>query len=299
MSSSGSKADAQTRLAGFLLAIVLLFAWTPLSHGTRSLESKGKPHTSPSRSPQHEALLKVKILFTPDGAAASIKGAWMTPGGSASTHARRGTPKQYIIFTDSDEDDTMAITIMAIQQALYNDVEVLGIVVEDGFLTIDQGLLWLSFWMQSLFPQLQIPLIRGYPREPYLNQTRYFPSSWVAEYTDLLTAHYPAWSSTTPVAESPEHFVTSLLSSRETRGPYHILSIGPTTTFPKLLELYPAFRKRVAYGAFDLGSITPHFIYPGTCICVCVGGEGGGRAHMPPKVCAYSLPCCSPTHFWF
>lgn len=231
--------------AGFLLALILLFAWTPLSHGTRSLEGKGKLRT-PLMCERASQLI---IVFTPDGAAASIKGAWMTPGASASTHARRGTPKQYIIFTDGDEDDTMAITIMAIQQALYNDVEILGIVVEDGFLPLEQGLLWLSFWMQTLFPQLQIPLIRGYTREPYLSQTRYFPASWVAEYTQLLTAYYPAWLSTTPVAESPEHFVTSLLSSTETRGPYRILSIGPTKT-----------RSREERGGV-------------VCLCVCVGGS--------------------------
>lgn len=196
---------------------------------------------------------------TPDGPIDIKREAWMRP-----TNLNR-SPKQYIIFTDSDEDDTMAITIMAIQQALYNDVEILGIVVEDGFLTIDQGLHWLSYWMQSLFPQLQIPLIRGFPREPYLNQTRYFPASWVSEYTGLLDVYYPTWSSTTPAEELPEPFITSLLSSKETRGPYYILSIGPTTTLPKLLELYPAFCRRAIYGMFDLGSIVPHLEYPGTC----------------------------------
>lgn len=268
-----------TRLAGFLLAIVLLFVWTPLSYA-RNLEGKGKSSYAAVETEHHNErtqLTKQAItVFSPDGAAASIKGAWTPPGGaSASTHARGGTSKQYIIFTDCDEDDTMAITIMAIQQALYNDVEILGIVVEDGFLSVDQGLLWLSFWMQSLFPQLQIPLIRGYTREPYLNQTRNFPTIWVAEYTQLLTAYYPAWSSTTPVAMSPEQFVKSLLSSTKTRGPYYVLSIGPTTTLPKLLGLYPAFRKRIVYGAFDLGSITPHIIYPGKCVCVCMCVYGG------------------------
>jgi hypothetical protein len=176
----------------------------------------------------------------------------------------QGGRKQYIIFTDCDEDDTMAITVMAIQQALYNGVDILGIVVEDGFLPIDQGLHWLSYWMQSLFPQLDIPLVRGYPRDPYLNQTRYFPPSWVSEYTGLLDTYYPLWSSVTPKEHPLESFMKSLLSSADSRGDYNALSIGPTTTLPRLLELYPDFRKRVTYAIFDLGSISPHLIYPGT-----------------------------------
>jgi inosine-uridine nucleoside N-ribohydrolase len=182
-----------------------------------------------------------------------------------STSRTKATRKtQYIIFTDSDEDDTMAITIMAIQQALYGDVEIAGIVVEDGFLGIDQGLRWLSYWMQTLFPQLQIPLVRGYPREPYLNETRYFPLPWVADYTGLLDTYYPAWTtSAAPTPESPEAFLNRLLGSSSPKGVrYHILNIGPTTTLPKLLELYPTFAQRAVYGASDLGSIRPHMIYP-------------------------------------
>lgn len=157
----------------------------------------------------------------------------------------------------------MAITVMAAQQALYSGVDILGIVVEDGFLPIDQGLHWLSYWMQSLFPQLDIPLVRGYPRDPYLNQTRYFPPSWVSEYTGLLDTYYPLWSSATPKERSLESFMRSLLSSADSKGDYYVLSIGPTTTLPRLLEIHPEFRKRVTYAIFDLGSFSPHLIYPG------------------------------------
>ena len=70
-------------------------------------------------------------------------------------------PKQYILFVDSDEDDIMAITIMAIQQVLYNKIELAGIVVEDGYLPIERGLKLVYYWTQRLFPGVNIPIIAG------------------------------------------------------------------------------------------------------------------------------------------
>ncbi|KAI8472861.1 MAG: hypothetical protein J3K34DRAFT_412714 [Monoraphidium minutum] len=173
-------------------------------------------------------------------------------------------PRRYVIFTDCDEDDTMAITALANQQALYAGATIEAIVVEDGFLTIDQGLLWMSYWMQTFFPQLSIPIVRGYPRGEYLRETRVFPAAWVSEYTDLLDTYYPAWSTfAAPVPQSPDELAAALLSPAKGKGSFSVLSIGPTTTLPILFERYPDLLKRAEYAAFDLGSITPHLIYPG------------------------------------
>lgn len=170
-------------------------------------------------------------------------------------------PRRYVIFTDCDEDDTLAITIMAIQQALYANIEIAGIVIEDGFLSIDQGLRWMTYWMTTLFPQLKIPIVAGYPRGDYLRATRVFPASWVSEYTGLLSTYYPGWSNATPPAppETPDQLAAAVAGG----GAFSVLSIGPTTTLPALFDRYPAFLKQSAYVVNDLGSIVPHLIYPG------------------------------------
>lgn len=47
------------------------------------------------------------------------------------------------------------------------------------------------------------------------------------------------------------------------KGPYTVLTIGPTTTLPVLLDAYPQFRNSIKQTAMDLGAIGSHMIYPG------------------------------------
>jgi hypothetical protein len=163
----------------------------------------------------------------------------------------------------------MAITIMAIQQALYADVTIAALVVEDGFLDIDQGLQWITYWVRSLFPQLSIPIVRGYPRGAYLNATRVFPAAWVSAYTGLLDVNYPGWSSfAAPAPETPDQLAAALLGVEGKDRFFSVLSIGPTTTMPVLFDRYPDLLGRTKYVTFELGSITPTLMYP---------GERGGR----------------------
>lgn len=149
---------------------------------------------------------------------------------------------------------------------LINQVDIVGIVIEDGFLNRDQGTQWIYYWMRTTFPTLNIPIIKGYPRDAYLAQTRYFVPAWVDEYFADLNRTYPAWKATTPVFTTPSVFMDNLLGTKSS-FPLHVLSIGPTTTLPLLLDQYPQLRKKIADVALDLGDITPHPIYPGN------GGE--------------------------
>jgi hypothetical protein len=117
--------------------------------------------------------------------------------------------------------------------------------------------------MGTFFPKLAVPIVRGYPRGAYLNATRYFPSSWVSEYTGLLDVYYGAWASTTPAPKTPEELAAALLALPKAKGSFSVLSIGPTTTLPLMFDRYPALLERTEYVLNDLGSIAPHQIYPG------------------------------------
>lgn len=237
--------------------------------GCRGLAPALKPHSLTPDSPLHPLL--------PHGAETHAGRASQQVRVDPLTRRLQRGPRQYVIFTDSDEDDTMAITALAVQQALYGDVNITAIVVEDGFLAIDQGLQWISYWMDTFFPQLGIPIVRGYRRSPYLNATRVFPASWVSEYTGLLSTYYPAWTSYTPAPESPEQLAAALLAVPKRQGRFSVLSIGPTTSLPILFDLYPALLERAEYAAFDLGSVAPHPIYPGA-------RKGWGGGARPPAV---------------
>ena len=191
---------------------------------------------------------------------------------------------------DSDEDDMVGLTIMAIQQALFNTVEVVGIVIEDGYLSIDQGTRLVYYWTQRLFPELNIPIIKGYPREAYLAETRQFPGPWVAPYLKLLAEKYPDYETIEPVFQTPEEFMARYLTTTTTSGtttsqgsPLHIVSVGPTTSLPLMVAKSTQFADSISDVILGLGDVSPHYIYP---------GKEEEKKPLPPLLMLDSLVDC-------
>mmetsp|Transcript_28662 Transcript_28662/g.41042 ORF Transcript_28662/g.41042 Transcript_28662/m.41042 type:complete len:254 (+) Transcript_28662:49-810(+) len=172
-------------------------------------------------------------------------------------------PPKMIIFTDSDFDDTQAITFALLQQALYGQIKVEAIVVDDGFLSRDQGLQWLYYWITVTFPQLAIPLVRGYPRDTFLASTRFFVPEWIESYTTLLSENYPEYNTTTPIFTEIDEWIenTDLLADT---APLHTLEIAPINSLDIILLRYPQLRARISTNYYDGGSFEDsEKIYPG------------------------------------
>ena len=159
-----------------------------------------------------------------------------------------------IIFTDSDFDDTQAITFALLQQALYGQIKVEAIVVDDGFLSRDQGLQWLYYWITSTFPQLAIPLVRGYPRDTFLASTRFFVPEWIESYTTLLSENYPGYNTTTPIFTEMDEWIenTDLLTDT---APLHTLEIAPINSLDIILLRFPQLRTRISTNYYDGGNL--------------------------------------------
>ena len=192
--------------------------------------------------------------------------------------------KKVIIFTDTDKDELYSLCLDCAQH-YYGIIEIIGIVIESGFIiNIQDGLLITQQWLNKLnigtnldknnknnknkYP-IKINLYAGFPRPEYLDN-RLFPKDFVKVYLNLLkdnlgitipNYNYVSGNYTNVIVKTGAPSVDKLFSSlkfNENKSIECIIS-SPTTSLALGLDKYSFLSLKIQ----EIYSMTSNYLVPG------------------------------------
>lgn len=196
------------------------------------------------------------------------------------TSKPRPTPQKVLLFIDADKDDYYSLCLN-VAQHYYGIIEIIGIVVDIGFLpNIQDGLLITKQWLNKFqvatnldtqdygFP-IKLNLYAGLPRHTYL-KNRLFPIKWIVGY---LTEIKKAYDITLPnynyvtnefieeVVETGAPSVNVLFSEFSKLKDKSLLCLtsGPPTSLGIGLDKYPILSSKIA----SIYCMASNYLVPG------------------------------------
>ncbi len=176
------------------------------------------------------------------------------------------TPQKIVLFIDADKDDLYSLCLIAAQQ-YYGIIDVIGIVVETGFVSIQDGLLFTQQFLNKIqvatnidncnygFP-IKFNLYAGFPRPEYLDR-RLFPKIWVNSFVNRMKEIYnitiPNYDYITnefidiPVNTNAPNvdILFSEIMNLENLNRIKILATGPPTSLAIGLDKYPIISSKI------------------------------------------------------
>jgi inosine-uridine nucleoside N-ribohydrolase len=92
-----------------------------------------------------------------------------------------------VFFCDADKDDLYTLAVLY-QLHQSRNLQIKAIVLDDGFLSIDEGFKMVDFWMNEVLKTpICIPLIKGTKNT---NNTRQYPVQWVESYMEEMKTEF-------------------------------------------------------------------------------------------------------------
>lgn len=192
--------------------------------------------------------------------------------------------KKVIIFIDTDKDDLFSICLDCAQH-YYGIIEIVGIVIESGFIiNIQDGLLITQQWLNKLnvgtnldkkdkndYP-IKINLYAGFPRPKYLDK-RLFPKDFVQVYLNLIKKNfgiiipnynYVTGNYTNMIIETGAPSVDKLFSILEFNENKSIkcITTSPTTSLALGLDKYSFLSLKIQ----EIYSMTSNYLVPGNVL---------------------------------
>lgn len=160
--------------------------------------------------------------------------------------------KNVLVFTDCDSDGTAAISILLCQH-LLKEINLLGIVCEDGFLSFPYNVCWMAKWL-SLNKMCDIPIMKGIQPSTYLSRERQHAQDEIVQYRRMLCETYNVDFCVPPPLVDFDAFIEKIQDIE-----FLVLVLAPIRSYGKILRRYPSIRGRHSWVAVEGTNRTNEF----------------------------------------
>lgn len=93
--------------------------------------------------------------------------------------------KKVIIFMDADKDDLYSLNLLIAQHYVKN-INIIGIVCDDGFLDYPQNVIMTNFWVYDILKMYNVDIYKGIHRNLFLKEKRFFPSDFISSFIEVM-----------------------------------------------------------------------------------------------------------------
>lgn len=161
-----------------------------------------------------------------------------------------------LYYCAGDKDDYIVLTLI-ITLCLQKKINLLGIICEDAFLSINQNLSMTNFWIYKQLKYNNVKIYKGIERSQDLQINNSFPSEWSSSFVDQMVIDYGYNPNDSYVYKELDELYNTI--NREQYNSINILTCSNMTTLNYMLNNIPSFDNKI----FKITSMIGNYLVPG------------------------------------
>ena len=141
---------------------------------------------------------------------------------------------------DADKDDLYSFNLL-LNQHLKNNIKILAIVCDDGFLSYPDNVRITNFWVNDILKATDIKIYRGLDRNSFLKENKNFPKEIIVDYLNEMKDSFGYNDKINPKYYSMNELIELMQDNNE----LEILTTGNMTTLNNILSNKPNLVKNI------------------------------------------------------
>ena len=161
-----------------------------------------------------------------------------------------------LYYCAGDKDDYIVLTLI-ITLCLQNKINLLGIICEDAFLSINQNISMTNFWIYKQLKYYNVQIYKGIERKKDLQINNSFPSIWSSSFVDQMVIDYGYNVNDTYTYKNLDELYSII--NQQTNNSINILTCSNMTTLDYMLNTMPSFENKI----IKITSMIGNYLVPG------------------------------------